>query len=53
MEFTVLFSKIVGPVLIIRALSILIDRKHFFEMVRGLDEEVTTVSFSFFPSPCS
>ena len=49
MEFTVLFSKIVGPVLIIRALSILIDRKHFFEMVDGLEKEITTVSFSFFP----
>ncbi len=49
MEFTVLFSKIVGPVLIIRALSIVIDRKHFFKMVDGLEEEVTTVSFSFFP----
>ncbi len=49
MEFTVLFSKIVGPVLIIRALSILIDRNHFFEMVDGLKAEITTVSFSFFP----
>ncbi len=49
MAFTVLFSQIVGPVLIIRALSILIDRKHFFDMVDGLEEEITTVSFSFFP----
>ncbi len=49
MEFTILFSKIVGPVLIIRALSIVIDRKHFFEMVDGLKAEITTVSFSFFP----
>ncbi len=49
MEFTLLFSKIVGPVLLIRALSILLDRKHFLEMVDGLEREITTVSFSFFP----
>ncbi len=49
MEFTILFSKIVGPVLLVRALSILIDRKHFVEMLDGLDREVTSVSFSFFP----
>ena len=49
MEFTILFSKIVGPILIVRALSIVIDRKHFFDMVDGLEKEITTVSFSFFP----
>jgi len=49
MDFTVLFSKVVGPLLVIRALSILLDRKHFLEMLTGLDREVTTVAFSFFP----
>lgn len=49
MEFTLLFSKIVGPVLLIRALSILLDREHFLEMIDGLEREISTVSFSFFP----
>jgi hypothetical protein len=42
-------SKIVGPVLLLRASSILIDRDHFLEMLRGLDAEVATISFSMVP----
>ncbi len=49
MELTSLISRMVGPVLILRALSILIDRKHFAAMLAGLEREVTTVSFSLFP----
>ncbi|MEM7353604.1 MAG: hypothetical protein AAF657_22595 [Acidobacteriota bacterium] len=49
MEFTVLFAKIVGPVLLVRALSIVLDRKHFLEMIDGVEREISTVSFSFFP----
>lgn len=49
MELTSLVAKVVGPVLLLRALSVLLDRKHFGDMVRGLDREVTTVSFSLFP----
>jgi hypothetical protein len=49
MNFTLLFSKVVGPVLLIRAISIVLDRRHFLEMLDGLDREVRTVSFSFFP----
>ena len=37
-------AKVVGPVLLVRGLSILLDRKHFVAMVRRLDREVTTVS---------
>jgi hypothetical protein len=49
MELTSLIAKFVGPVLLLRALSILLARRHFIEMVRGLEREVTTVSFSLFP----
>jgi len=49
MERTLLITRIVGPVLLLRALSILIDRQHFLEMLRGLDQEVATISFSLFP----
>ena len=49
MNFTELFCKVVGPVLLVRALSILIDRQHFIGMIRGLKNEISTVSFSFFP----
>ena len=49
MELTLLLSKILGPLLLIRALSILLSRQHFHQMIDGLDREATTVSFSFFP----
>jgi hypothetical protein len=49
MELTSLVAKVVGPVLLLRTVSILLDRKHFLEMLRGLEREVTTVAFSLFP----
>lgn len=49
METTIFLSKIVGPVLIIRGISILYDQEHFKEMVAGLPREVSTVAFSLFP----
>jgi hypothetical protein len=49
MKTTAFISKVVGPVLLVRAFSILIDRQHFITMVEGLQREVATVSFSLFP----
>jgi len=49
MDLTILIAKVVGPVLLLRGLSILIDRKHFEEILIGLEREITTVSFSLFP----
>lgn len=49
MELTSLIAKIVGPVLVLRGISILLDRRHFVAMVSGLDREVDTVAFSAFP----
>lgn len=49
MELTALVAKIVGPVLVLRGISILLDREHFVAMVRGLDRETGTVAFSLFP----
>jgi len=49
MEETIIISKIIGPVLLIRGISILLDRKHFMEMLNGLEQEATTVAFSLFP----
>jgi hypothetical protein len=49
MELTSLIARVLGPVLLLRSVSILIDRRHFVEMVRGLDREVTTAAFSLFP----
>lgn len=49
MDLTLLIAQIVGPVLILRAVSILIDRDHFQKMLDGLEGEITTVSFSLFP----
>jgi cytochrome bd-type quinol oxidase subunit 2 len=49
MELTAIISKVVGPVLILRAISILLDRRHFRAMLDGLEREVATISFSLFP----
>jgi hypothetical protein len=49
MELTALIAKIIGPVLLLRSLSILIDRQHFVEMIAGLPREAATISFSMFP----
>lgn len=49
MELTALVAKIVGPVLVLRGISILLDREHFVAMVRGLERETSTVAFSLFP----
>jgi len=39
---TSLIAKVVGPVLLVRALSILIDPDHFSAMIAGLDREFHT-----------
>lgn len=49
MDFTHLFCKIVGPVLLVRSLSIVIDRQHFLDMMEGVEQEIKTISFSLFP----
>lgn len=49
MELTTLLAKIIGPVLVLRALSIVIDRKHFRTMLGGVEREVGTIAFSLFP----
>lgn len=46
---TVLLAQMIGPVLLLRALSIVLDVGHFRAMVAGLEREITTVSFSLFP----
>lgn len=49
METTVFLSRIIGPVLLLRGLSILVDRRHFAAMLEGLEREASTVSFSLVP----
>lgn len=49
MEFTAWFSMVVGPLLLIRAISILLDREHFLQMLDGVEREVDTASFSLLP----
>lgn len=46
---TLLLSKVVGPVLLLRAISILIDRKHFVRMIDQIEDESKTIAFSMFP----
>ena len=49
MGLTIIMSKVVGPVLLLRAASILIDRQQFTEMLKNLEQESRTISFSMFP----
>src|SRR5262245_57858574 len=49
MERTRLIAKVIGPVLLLRAFSIVIDRQHLLDMLNGLVREVTTISFSLCP----
>ena len=49
METTVLLSKILGPVLLLRGVSILVDRQRFVGTLEGLEQEATSVAFSVFP----
>lgn len=49
MDSTVLLSQVIGPVLLLRGVSIVIDREHFMAMLDGLEREVMTISFSLFP----
>lgn len=49
MEATRLITKVVGPVLLLRAVSILLQPGHFITMLRGVDHEVSTLAFSLFP----
>lgn len=49
MELTLFMSKVVGPVLLLRAISILIDRNHFIALLDNIEHESKTISFSMFP----
>ena len=40
MGTTLIVCRVLGPVLLLRALSILIDRKHFEDMIRNVEREV-------------
>ncbi|MGQ0734021.1 MAG: hypothetical protein ACT4QD_10230 [Acidobacteriota bacterium] len=46
---TLILSQILGPVLLLRGVSILLDRRHFIAMLDGLEKEASTVAFSLFP----
>ena len=46
---TLVLARVLGPLLILRGLSILIDRSHFESMLEGLEREVETISFSMVP----
>lgn len=50
METTLLLSKILGPVLLLRGVSILVNRQQVVAMLEGLEKETTTVAFSVFPT---
>lgn len=49
METTLLLSKILGPVLLLRGISILINRQHFVATLEGLEKEANSIAFSVFP----
>jgi hypothetical protein len=44
-----LIARLLGPALLLRAVSIVVDRRHFTETLGRVDEEARTLTFSFFP----
>ena len=49
MDFTLLFCKVVGPVLLIRAIFDPAGSEAFVQILEGVEGETGTVAFSFFP----
>jgi hypothetical protein len=49
MDSTLFLSQVVGPVLLLRGVSILVSRRHFVEMLDRLEDESRSVSFSMVP----
>ena len=49
MESTMFLSRIIGPLLIIRGMSIILDREHFRHIMNNLEEEMHTISFAMVP----
>ena len=49
MDTTVLLSKILGPVLLLRGISIFFDRQQVVTMLERLEEESTSAAFSALP----
>ena len=44
-----MLSKIIGPVLLLRGISILFDRKQVVTMLEGLEKEAASAAFSILP----
>jgi hypothetical protein len=49
MTTTIFLSRVLGPVLVVRGVSILLDRRHFASMLDGVDREANSLAFSLFP----
>ena len=49
MESTMFLSRMLGPLLIIRGMSIIMDREHFRHIVNNLEKEMRTISFAMVP----
>ena len=49
MDTTLFLSRLVGPVLIVRGLTLIIYREHFRQMMNNLEQEMRTISFAMVP----
>ena len=49
MTVTLVLAKVIGPLLLVRGLSLIVDRAHFMAILDGLEREVSTISFSMIP----
>ena len=49
MDTTMFLSRIIGPLLIIRGGSIILDRQHFRTMLDNLEQETRTIAFAMVP----
>lgn len=49
MDTTLLLTKVVGPVLLVRGISLIVDRKHFVTLLDRLEGEAKTITFQLLP----
>lgn len=49
METTMFLSRLVGPLLIVRGLTLILYREHFRQIMNNLEQEMRTISFAMVP----
>ena len=49
MDTTLFLSRVIGPLLIVRGVTIILYREHFRQIMNNLEQEMRTISFAMVP----